>query len=264
MSVVLMTALLLSGPVGGGLYRAGWHGGGHGGCESCSPYGGSYVPPVSLYEGRGRHNPARTCGMVRYTHRLGVHYSRPYDYRTLFDYPWHSRKPPCSTCGGGPAFDGETIVPEEYSPIEGEATSEPVDDGAAVRTPATEPTEPVPPPPAVKEPAPATKPAPAKKLPPAKLPAEKLPAVDDENPLPFDDPAASPFEDEKSDETPPPAAPPAAGPPAAAPPDGGRVQVLPPGAGPSQGPSQGPLVSERSLYQTLRGAPRKSILLQRD
>ena len=90
-------------------------------------------PPV---EGSSWHsiihkpNPYRTCGMVRYVERGGILYARPYDYRTLFDYPWHHRKPlgppPVAALYGPPELwlpSGHPPVahpPEEIAPPAGE------------------------------------------------------------------------------------------------------------------------------------------------
>jgi len=40
-----------------------------------------------------RQNPAQTAWMKRYTERDATHYGRIYDYRALYDYPWHVRMP---------------------------------------------------------------------------------------------------------------------------------------------------------------------------
>ena len=38
-----------------------------------------------------RHYPARTAWMYRYTYKYGILYSRPTDFRLLYDFPWYRR-----------------------------------------------------------------------------------------------------------------------------------------------------------------------------
>lgn len=77
------------------------HGHGHGGgdCDSCQQQGGHgnngrlracgpmpqscYDPKVGCYGGNDRR-------MQRYPAFHGTYYRRPYNYRNLFDYPWHA------------------------------------------------------------------------------------------------------------------------------------------------------------------------------
>ena len=60
-----------------------------------------------------RHNPAQTLWMKRYTERDATHYSRVYDYRALYDYPWHVRPPKWAlhSWEGSPEDLGEAAVP---------------------------------------------------------------------------------------------------------------------------------------------------------
>ncbi len=69
-----------------------------------------------------RHNPAQTLWMKRYTERDATYYSRVYDYRALYDYPWHVRPPKWALHGwdAAPEELGEAATPlatpEELAP----------------------------------------------------------------------------------------------------------------------------------------------------
>jgi len=85
------------------------------------------APGAHLAEGPHGHlkrYPAHTRWMVRYTYKHGIHYSRPADYRTLLDYPWHSRErelylaygPPPWDAPGQPAWE-EELLPPDATPL---------------------------------------------------------------------------------------------------------------------------------------------------
>ena len=67
-----------------------------------------------------RHNPAQTLWMKRYTVRDATHYSRVYDYRALYDYPWHVRPPKWAMQGwdAAPEKREEVAAPPLEAPAE--------------------------------------------------------------------------------------------------------------------------------------------------
>ena len=70
---------------------AGFHGGG---CDSCGGANGKYKQPHWMMP-QSCYNPKYGCygadrHMNRYPAFAGTYYRRPYNYRTVFDYPWHA------------------------------------------------------------------------------------------------------------------------------------------------------------------------------
>jgi hypothetical protein len=104
MHAILLTVLALAG--GDGAYPlnntatndpnvapAGYHGGG---CDECNGGGhhGKYKQPHWMMP-QTCYNPKFGCygadrHMNRYPALHGTYYRRPYNYRTVFDYPWHA------------------------------------------------------------------------------------------------------------------------------------------------------------------------------
>ncbi len=73
----------LGGKFGGKFGKGGRHGAGKVG-GWCGPMPQTcYAPRYGCYPGNNRH-------MHRYPAFHGVYYRRPYNYRNLFDYPWHA------------------------------------------------------------------------------------------------------------------------------------------------------------------------------
>ena len=99
MHAVLLTVLALAG--GDGAYPI--HdqqvapAGHHGGCDECNGGGhhrGKYKQPHWMMP-QTCYNPKFGCyaadrHMNRYPAFHGTYYRRPYNYRTVFDYPWHA------------------------------------------------------------------------------------------------------------------------------------------------------------------------------
>ncbi len=95
MHAVLLTVLAIAG--GDGTYPMNDYNvapaGHHAGCNECGGHGAYKQPkwmmPQTCY------NPKFGCyGSDRYTNRYpafhGTYYRRPYNYRNVFDYPWHA------------------------------------------------------------------------------------------------------------------------------------------------------------------------------
>jgi hypothetical protein len=97
MHAVLLTVLALAGGDGG--YPMADHNvapaGFHGGCDSCGGgYGGRYKQPHWMMP-QTCYNPKFGCygadrHMNRYPAFHGTYYRRPYNYRNVYDYPWHA------------------------------------------------------------------------------------------------------------------------------------------------------------------------------
>lgn len=71
------------------------------GCGSSGAFTPLYCPHRQLDDCPGqevyaqtsphKHHPAQTGFIWRYTNVYGINYSRPRDYRLLYDYPWYKR-----------------------------------------------------------------------------------------------------------------------------------------------------------------------------
>ena len=98
MHAVLLTVLALAGGDGAypmqdpNLAPAGYHGG----CDACGGQGhhGKYKQPKWMMP-QTCYNPKFGCyaadrHMNRYPAFHGTYYRRPYNYRNVFDYPWHA------------------------------------------------------------------------------------------------------------------------------------------------------------------------------
>ncbi|WP_254513079.1 hypothetical protein [Anatilimnocola floriformis] len=71
--------------------QAGFHGGG---CDSCGGGNSKYKQPHWMMP-QSCYNPKYGCygadrHMNRYPAFSGTYYRRPYNYRNVFDYPWHA------------------------------------------------------------------------------------------------------------------------------------------------------------------------------
>ena len=97
MHAVLLTVLALAGGDGGypvndpNVAPAGFHGG----CDSCGGGGGGRYRQPHFMMPQTCYNPKFGCygadrHMNRYPAFHGTYYRRPYNYRNVFDYPWHA------------------------------------------------------------------------------------------------------------------------------------------------------------------------------
>jgi hypothetical protein len=119
----------------GGLFggKFGGKGGGKNGGQNVGPHWGPmpqtcYQPRYGCYAGNNRH-------MHRYPAFHGYYYRRPYNYRNLFDYPWHADlheptslfsynvPPEENLTDEGPGFDNDNVS----SPNEPETLENPSD-----------------------------------------------------------------------------------------------------------------------------------------
>ncbi len=96
MHAVLLTVLALAGGDTG--YPVNDHNvapaGFHGGCDSCGGASARYKQPKWMMP-QTCYNPKYGCygadrHMNRYPAFHGTYYRRPYNYRNVFDYPWHA------------------------------------------------------------------------------------------------------------------------------------------------------------------------------
>lgn len=96
MHAVLLTVLALAGGDGGypvndpNVAQAGFHGG----CDTCGGAAGKYKQPHWMMP-QTCYNPKFGCygadrHMNRYPAFHNTYYRRPYNYRNVFDYPWHA------------------------------------------------------------------------------------------------------------------------------------------------------------------------------
>lgn len=132
MHAVLLTVLALAGGDGGypvndsNVAPAGFHGG----CDSCGGGNGRYRQPHFMMP-QTCYNPKFGCygadrHMNRYPAFHGTYYRRPYNYRNVFDYPWHAEMhEPTSyfsyhvNAQQQPQPAGQPLVPSatQYSPV---------------------------------------------------------------------------------------------------------------------------------------------------